>query len=116
MLVPNAPLALVDRTKIVYYLLNPAHPDNGGKAAFFAGMGFSADSPQVLADVLRALLARTAPSSVLESAHGRKYVVDGEIDTPCGRRPSVRTIWIIDKGAEIPRLVSAYPYVEKPSS
>ena len=35
MKLPNAERALVEREKIVNYLLNPAHPDNGGKAAFF---------------------------------------------------------------------------------
>src|SRR5438128_2782287 len=38
---PNANLAIVDREKITEYLLNAAHPDNGGKAAFFAGFGFT---------------------------------------------------------------------------
>jgi len=32
---PNAGEAVVEREKIVGYLLNPAHPDNGGKAEFF---------------------------------------------------------------------------------
>jgi hypothetical protein len=31
----NAHLAIVERSKIVDYLLNSAHPDNGGKALFF---------------------------------------------------------------------------------
>ncbi|MEJ7712567.1 MAG: DUF6883 domain-containing protein [Pyrinomonadaceae bacterium] len=35
MMLPNAHLALVERGKITEYLLNPAHPDNGGKAPFF---------------------------------------------------------------------------------
>ena len=40
MYLPNANLAIVDREKIADYLLNPAHPDNGGKAKFFLGLGF----------------------------------------------------------------------------
>lgn len=36
MRLPNAQNAVVDREKIADYLLNPAHPDNGGKAKFFA--------------------------------------------------------------------------------
>ena len=38
---PNANLAVVDRTKVVEYLLNREHPDNGGKADCFIGMGFN---------------------------------------------------------------------------
>jgi len=31
---PNADLVVVDRAKVVDYLLNEAHPDNGGKRGF----------------------------------------------------------------------------------
>jgi hypothetical protein len=113
MLLPDAPLALVDRAKITDYLLNRAHPDNGGKAAFFVGIGFSTGRPEVLAEAFLSVVARTSASVVVESEHGRKYIVDGQIDTPTGRRPWVRTIWIIDRGADVPRLVTAYPYLEK---
>ncbi len=41
---PNAHLVIVDREKIKDYLLNPAHPDNGGKARFFLGLGFTVES------------------------------------------------------------------------
>jgi len=37
---PNPEKAVVERGKVVDYLLNSAHPDNGGKAAFFEGLGF----------------------------------------------------------------------------
>jgi hypothetical protein len=35
MKMPNADLAVVDQDKVADYLLNPAHPENGGKAPFF---------------------------------------------------------------------------------
>ena len=38
---PNANLAVIEKEKIVNYLLNAAHPDNGGKAAFFLELGFN---------------------------------------------------------------------------
>jgi len=41
MKVPGAHLAVVEQAKIIDYLLNPAHPDNGGKAVFFDSLGFS---------------------------------------------------------------------------
>lgn len=37
---PNAERAIVEREKITDYLLDPAHPDNGGKAPFFEHLGF----------------------------------------------------------------------------
>jgi hypothetical protein len=46
----------------------------------------------------------------MESKHGKKYIVDGAIESPGGKTPMVRTVWIIDKGENIPRLVTVYPY------
>ena len=46
----------------------------------------------------------------MESPHGLKYILDGNIETPTGQNPVVRTIWIVDQGVETPRLVTAYPH------
>jgi len=43
---PNAERGVVEREKIVDYLLNPTHPDNGGKAEFFFSLGF--DVPRLV--------------------------------------------------------------------
>jgi Domain of unknown function (DUF6883) len=59
MRLPNADLAVVERAKITYYLLNPEHPDNGGKAAFFFALEFSSIDWEVFANAMRRL-ARTA--------------------------------------------------------
>ena len=40
MKLPNANNAIVERKKIVDYLLDPAHPDNSGKAEFLEALGF----------------------------------------------------------------------------
>jgi hypothetical protein len=45
----------------------------------------------------------------LESPHGVKYVLDGAIETPGGKTPTVRSVWIVDRGQNCPRLVTAYP-------
>lgn len=107
---PNAHLAVIDREKITDYLLNPAHPDNGGKARFFKGMEYSTDEWAVLAQALRAHAVRTPVARRIESKHGRKYVLEGPLTTPSGRPVNVRTVWIIDRGSQTPRLVTAYPY------
>ena len=109
MKLPNAHLAVVDQNKITAYLLNPAHPDNGGKAPFFLALGFRSDDWQALAAALRKLAGEIPVAKKMESPHGLKYILDGKIETPGGRSPTVRTIWIVDQGLEIPRLVTAYP-------
>ena len=107
---PNAHLAEVEQEKICGYLLNPAHPDNGGKAAFLMALGFHSESWRALATALRELAESCAAAKSLASAHGTKYIVDGRIGTPGGGTSWVRTVWIVDRGAEAPRLVTAYPH------
>jgi hypothetical protein len=51
----NARLGLVTREKIADYLLNAAHPDNGGKAEFLASLGFRREEWEVLARASRRL-------------------------------------------------------------
>ena len=65
---------------------------------------------RALAAALRKLALNSPVAKRLESAHGEKYVVDGQIETPSGRMQKVRTIWIIDRGLDTPRLVTAYPH------
>jgi hypothetical protein len=56
------------------------------------------------------MLAGTCPvGKKMESPHGLKYILGGKIETPSGRSPTVRTIWIVDAGVETLRLVTAYP-------
>jgi hypothetical protein len=105
---PNAHAAVVDRRKVVDYLLNAAHPDNGGKAAFFVALGFTMNEAEALITALRALAAGNVTSSI-GSTHGDKYVIDGLLASQTGRTGAIRTIWIIDRGSTTPRLVTAYP-------
>lgn len=55
---PNAHLAKVDRQKIADYLLNSAHPDNGGKANFFLGLGFTVENGKCSLELCGDLAAR----------------------------------------------------------
>jgi hypothetical protein len=109
---PNAERAVVEREKIVDYLLNPKHPDNGGKAAFFLGFGYNQHEWAALAAALCRLAVATEPAQSVETVHGIKYVLDGRLETPTGKAPMVRTIWIVDRGFDRPRLVTAYPREE----
>lgn len=110
MKLPNAHIAIVEREKVADYLLNPAHPDNGGKAAFFIAGGFYREEWGALAEALRALGVAGEVVNSLDSPHGLKYILDGEITSPRGHQSIVRTIWIIDHGSDAPRLVTAYPH------
>jgi hypothetical protein len=110
MKLPGADKATVSREKIADYLLNAAHPDNGGKAEFFAQLGFRRDQWEILAAALKNLAASGEVTRADESPHGRKYVVIGRIQSPGGKTPLVQSVWIVDKGADTARLVTAYPH------
>lgn len=113
MQLPNAENARVDREKVTEYLLNRMHPDGAGKAVFFERLGFCAEQWQVLAEALRQH-AEHRVADFVESEYGMRYAVDGAIETPCGRRPWVRSVWIIEKGGRQPRLVTAHPVQKLP--
>jgi hypothetical protein len=106
---PRADAVEIAKEKITEYLLNPRHPEGAGKAIFFLDQGFLPEAWQVFADALRHLAARFPVVKQVDSIHGTKYVVDGELETPSGRSPTVRTVWIVDRGEENPRFVTAYP-------
>jgi len=113
MRLPNAQNAEVDGDKIVNYLLNSAHPDNGGKFQFFTQLGFSREHPEVMANALKAVAVDNEVANTTESPHGQKYVMVGPIQSPSGKTPLVQTIWILDKGSETARLVTAYPHKDE---
>jgi len=90
----NAHLAVVERHKLLEYLLNAAHPDNGGKAQFFESLGFTSENPEPLAGALTAVARTGEVMELVESTHGEKYVVDGTVSsqTEKGRHRMVRTV------------------------
>ncbi|WP_423816352.1 DUF6883 domain-containing protein [Salinibacter grassmerensis] len=109
--IPNPDQARVERTKILGYLLNQEHPDGQSKARFFKQCGFRRSQWRRLANALRNQARRSEVTTVRESSHGTRYVVEGAIETPTGNRLEVRTVWIVEQNQSEPgpRLVTAYP-------
>lgn len=46
-------------------------------------------------------------TKVTETAYGPRYEVEGELQTPDGRTPGIRTVWQLDRGLVAPRLITA---------
>jgi hypothetical protein len=109
MKLPYAAKARVDRKKIVEYLLSLSHPDGTSKARFFSRFGFRVDKWEVLARALRKHGREHVVSVSVESAHGTRHSVDGMLETPDGRNPEIRTVWILTKRSRAPRLITAHP-------
>ena len=111
MKLPNADYAIVERAKVVAYLVNPSHRHNRGKAAFFAALGYSTSLADALRDVLLTLARTGEVVRRVDRRYGEIVVVEGLLPRHTGEGPSrpIRTVWIIDHGFDVPRLVTAYP-------
>lgn len=62
-----------------------------------------------LAEALRQHGLENKIVNAIESPFGCRYIVEGKIMSPDGRNPSVRTVWIVEKGESAPRLITAHP-------
>lgn len=109
MRLPNAEAAQVEHDKLRRYLLSETHPIGRWKAKFFRDIGFNETNIAVLE---RSLIEMAKTEEIAETAttlHGTKYVIEGSITAPSGNRVKLRTVWIVDKGQDMPRFVTAYP-------
>lgn len=109
MKLPHLQLVQVRKEKIVDYLLSPTHRDGRSKHDFFVRFGFRPEEWGQLAD---ALIQHASDNDITSQQHTRfgvRYVVEGALRCPDGRRPLVRVVWFIDFEDNVPRLVTAYP-------
>lgn len=109
MKLPNPDQLVVEHEKVADYLLNPVHRFGASKARFFAGFGFRRETWEQLAEALREHGRIQEVAQVRETGFGPRYAVEGNLNTPSGRFPRVRTVWQMDQGTVAPRLISAYP-------
>jgi hypothetical protein len=110
MKLPNASELIVERDKVLGYLLNPLHRYGAAKERFFTALGFQANSWEIFAEALREHARTNDVVRARETGFGPRYVVEGKLNTPTGRQPRVRTVWQFDAGTIAPRLITAYPF------
>jgi hypothetical protein len=109
MKLPNAQFATVPERKITQYLLNPAHPAGGSKAAFFLRFGFTAAEWERLAGALLRHARENEVSGTEPTTYGQRYVVDGPLVAPDGSSLNIRSAWFINPEGGAPRFVTAHP-------
>lgn len=115
MKLPNADRAEATPEKITGYPLSREHPDGRNKAAYFEGFGYTADPWEILAYDLKRHAADHEVTLERPNPFGVRYGVEGPLPSPDGRAPSIRSVWFIEAGSSIPRLVTAYPTRRKES-
>ncbi len=106
---PNADRAHIDSRKVTDYLLDLRHPDGGPKALFFLSFGFEPENPQLLVESLLEHGRVNKVARLQKKEFGTSYIVEGPLNTPDGRNPNLRAVWIIEEDGGAPRFVTAIP-------
>ena len=99
----------VSERKIRGYLLSFEHPAGRLKAKFFQAVGFTDRDWTLLAKALEAHAKDAKFVEAVETQFGVTYVYEGQLRTPSGRRPLVRSVWVAPGGESSLRFVTAYP-------
>lgn len=109
MKLPNAKNTRIEPAKITNYLLSLDSVRGRSKAKFFMEFGFNQEEWQRLADALLVHGGSHEVANVIETQHGTKFTVDGALQTPDGRNPRVRTVWMIYHDSDEPWMITALP-------
>ena len=109
MKVPNSINAIIQEEKITNYLLSLTHIVGRSKAVFFNNMGYNLENAQVLKKDIMQIIRSNDFVEKVESPYGTKYIVEGNIKGFLGKTALIVTVWIIEKGIDIPRFITAYP-------
>lgn len=109
MKLPKADSVRIERDKIVSYLLNPEHRYGASKARFLADFGFTLKNWRQLETALRELAFHNEVTRQKATPFGPRFEVDGNLRTPSGLAPRMRSVWQMDERDVAPRLITVYP-------
>lgn len=109
MKMPNNFNSFVAEVKITDYLLCHTHEFGKTKAKYFSKYGFTeADVDTFKKALIQHSILRDFESEQT-NAFGVKYKLTCKIQTPDNRNPCIVTVWIVEAGTDVPRLITAYP-------
>lgn len=105
----NADHAIVDYRKLSTYSLDVTHPKGGHKARVFqSALGYNPTNSDVLAGRVQEGIL-TAPAKVLDAnQHGQRMAVDMPILGANGETVIVRSGWIYEPDAVVPRMTTIF--------
>jgi hypothetical protein len=108
MQLPNRARAVIAPEKLIDYLLNTGHKRGGTKARLLARCGYTVQNWIRLEEDIRGAL-ETEVDWVRTTEYGIRYEIRMTLQSPLGMPLTVRTIWQIDDGTVVPRLITLYP-------
>jgi len=109
MKLPNAVNAIIEDHKLIEYLLNPNHRRGGSKAKLLSSLGYSEQAWQRLDNDLRQQHLTADVVEARDTIWGRRYDIVAPLTGPTGDTVMFRSIWQIDLGSDLPRLITMYP-------
>ena len=111
MKIPNAEHAIVDIRKLRDYCLNPQHNKGKNKARLFASLlGMSSNDAEELRDALLEAVRKQDAQLAEKDAYGQRYTLDFRL-TWQDKQATIRSGWIIETDADIPKLTTAFPLI-----
>lgn len=102
--------SIIAKGKLGYLLnLKQNSPRGKGKAKFFNAKGFSLPQSEQLANALQQHPFTARPLPQEQGKWGQKLKFRCDIKTPSGASVCIVSVWQIDNGKTIPRLITARP-------
>ncbi len=111
---PNHQMALTPKEKFTEYSLNHDNPNSCGKAeAYEKALGFNRSNADMLIEQVSSAVRdeSVSPFEISETEFGTKYKYRIPVKGANGQIKNVIAVYQIDKGTEIPRMITNY--VEK---
>jgi hypothetical protein len=102
-------MIMCDPRKIDSYLFDLSHARGGPKGRFFLRFGFTLGDPVGLMNALLDHGSRHEVGTTETRLGATVYTIDGEIESPDGRNPRIRTVWQVDKGTDFARFITTVP-------
>ena len=109
MKIPNSDRAIIEQSKITEYLLNTQHKRGSSKAKILLKFGYSLENWQQLESDIRKFHLTADVDIIRETAYGVRYEVRAALLTPNSKQLFVRTVWQIDIGTNLARLITLIP-------
>jgi hypothetical protein len=106
---PGVDRAVVVTAKIREYPLSGSRAVGRFKTTFFVALGYSAAGWERLAADLHRHAIDNEAVATQANAYGQKYEVLGRIKAPTGKSAVLVAVWIVLRGEEFPRLITAFP-------
>jgi hypothetical protein len=103
----NASNIVIEKRKVINYLLNVAHPDGSSKARLLIRYGFHSENWEEFADCVIAHAQNSKVIAEFETPFGQKIILKGNLETPSGRMLLIKSVWIVS--SKSPILVTLFP-------